>query len=954
MLLYFKRRFSMSVSSIIDKATGKIYDDLIPQGGGVSLAKGQIITAIAGGTEVAFPIDPPADGSILSYDSNELTGLKYIAVPGATPLDYQELYSANAGNNVVVVPAPAHNGYVLTADTDPANATGLAWKAVGGSGTLTATAPLIDEEVANVSTISINYTAVKGEIPAGSGVAKTGVLVPAPPQDKYVLTSASAEASGLKWLPPTGATGIIDANAPLVDDAGVGTNTISINFGASVGEIPYGNGTAKIGALTNVPTAGQILGINAGVPAWINAGGSGTIVGIAPIVEVAGGGNESQIGIGFGASVGQLPYGNGTLNTGALTNTPTAGQILGIAGGVPAWVNAGGSGTITGTFPIVETAGGTNESVISIGFANKGDLVAGSGTANTGVILPPATADDYVLSSFSSAPSGMRWVAPTITQKIIRSATATTAVPDPQTTQDTLILVAEDPTGSWDLQQDPTDPGLPIQPYAIEMESVGQVVIDTVSCSCIAVPEIVNAIRCIRIYILTNTEQIPVGILYRSSYASPSLVSGIENPIGPPAVAYINNCFIVYGSFEAFHYDGATPPADVDVNGIALIDCSQLSADIITVKPLIDVAGQIGNSITGVVLSTTNNAAVCWKIINSSNYLWIFGNFDGFANGQNAPVLGYWSIAKWNLTSGGYDTAGTTVGLEGLAVSFDANIAPGTIQDAYLGYANNLYIVGAFAYVASIGTPLTWNAVPAGMNGFARCVFSIGTGNPWSATPTIAGGFQEGFCIRPSLSQPNNLIIVGFAPVVPIFLDLTANTLTASTGPIPASPQQGWLNSIVSDANIDIGFGAGTYDFVQFQDRNSNDMYVVWFQNASGLVAQPLLPSPTGLKPYYVPNTFPPSYLGPYNGFCSIGMYVLQVPTPNINIMATGGIYRFDPAIHAQLDFTGNFYYNGVAKTTARFSTATQGNESQSFVSSTSLKAWIQTGAKTTSLTYLP
>ncbi len=68
----------MSVSSIIDPTTGKIYDDLIGQGGGINLAKGQIITATAI-QEVAFPIAPPADGSVLSYDSgyaiNELIGM---------------------------------------------------------------------------------------------------------------------------------------------------------------------------------------------------------------------------------------------------------------------------------------------------------------------------------------------------------------------------------------------------------------------------------------------------------------------------------------------------------------------------------------------------------------------------------------------------------------------------------------------------------------------------------------------------------------------------------------------------------------------------------------------------------------------------------------------------------------------------------------------------------------
>lgn len=773
-------------------------------------------------------------------------------------------------------------------------------------------------------------------------------------------------AGGIPTWTDTGGSGLISANLPLVEDADPAPNSkISINFTAgAIGEIPYGTGTAggKVGALTVAPnpaSSNQFLGTVAGVPTWKNMGNS-SIGAIPPLVEIAGATDESLIGIGFGNGVvGQLPYGNGTLNTGALTNAPTAGQILGVSGGVPAWINAGGSGTITGTFPIVETASGSSSN-ISIGFANKGELIAGAGgaTAGAGVILPPATADDYVLSSFSSAPSGMRWVAPTITQKIIRSATATTIVPDPQTTQDTLILVAEDPQGSWDIQPDPTYPNQtpPITPYAVEAQSEGTVLVGAIAVECVAVPEIVNGIRCIHIWVIINAQNIPVGILYQSAYASPALVSGIVNPPAPPTVAYIQNCFIVSGSFDFFHYDGDSGIPDVNCVGIALIDVSQIASTVITVKPLVDVAGQIGNNIQGVSLNQggpVNRDPVVNKIINFSNYLWIFGNFDGFDNGGTA-ITGWWSIAKWNLTTGGYDTAGTTVAIEGLAVSFDAlGNTPGAIEDAYLGFANILFIVGDWGYVASVGSPTTWNAVPAGMTGFARWVQGQNP-NPWVSTPTIAGGLTVGYCIRPSLTQPNNLIIAGFAPNTPIFLDLNANTLTASTGAIPASPQQGWNNSIASDASIDIGFGANTYDFVQFQDKTSGDMYVVWFSNATALVAQPLTPSPTGLKPLYVPNTFPPSYNGPYTGFTSYGMRILTLPAPNINVMATGGIYRYDPQIHANLDFTGSFYFNGALKNTARFSTATQGNESQSFVASTSLKAWIQTGAKTSGLTYLP
>ena len=280
MLLYFKHKgFSMSVSSIIDPATGQIYDDLIPQGGGVPLAKGQLISANLAGKEVAVPTG--LNGTILSADPAQDDGLRWIAVPGATPLAQGQLLSANLAGDATVVVAPnlpAQANWVLTADgtLGPAG-TNMAWKpATGAGGIIDATAPLVDEAGAGTNTISINFTAVKGEIPAGGGVAKTGVLVPAPTQDKWVLTSASAEASGLKWSPPTGGGGIIDATAPLVDDTGVGTNTISIDFTAVKGEIPAGNGTAKTGALVPAPTTnGYVLTASSGEATglkWLPAG----------------------------------------------------------------------------------------------------------------------------------------------------------------------------------------------------------------------------------------------------------------------------------------------------------------------------------------------------------------------------------------------------------------------------------------------------------------------------------------------------------------------------------------------------------------------------------------------------------------------------------------------------------------------------------------------------------
>lgn len=127
----------MSVSSIIDPTTGKIYDDLIGQGGGVALAKGQIITAVAGGAEVAFPDAPPADGTILSYDSTTDTGLRYIAVPGAVALAQGQLLSANGAGNPTVVAAPnlpAQANWVLTADAGAAGGVNMEWKPATGAG----------------------------------------------------------------------------------------------------------------------------------------------------------------------------------------------------------------------------------------------------------------------------------------------------------------------------------------------------------------------------------------------------------------------------------------------------------------------------------------------------------------------------------------------------------------------------------------------------------------------------------------------------------------------------------------------------------------------------------------------------------------------------------------------------------------------------------------------------
>ena len=339
----------MSVSSIINRATGKIYDELIPQGGGVALTKGQLITANNQNppVEVALPVG--VNGTILMADSTQDDGLRWAVVPGAIPLAQGQLISADLAGDPTLVPAPilpAQANYVLSADG-----------------------------------------------------------------------SAGALGTNLLWKPPTGAGGLIDATLPLIDTAGAGTNTISINFTAGpAGQIPYGNGTALTGALTNTPTPNQVLGVLAGVPAWIDAGASGVITATPPIFEEAGAGGASNLYINYSANIGEIPYGNGTAKTGAFTNVPVAGDILGMAGTppVPTWINAPANvGTVVyrnsvDNIPLTNIASPLSANSTMIITADRTyQAFAPAQVYNQALITPPAGSQDLLTNSF-----WFNWTAP--------------------------------------------------------------------------------------------------------------------------------------------------------------------------------------------------------------------------------------------------------------------------------------------------------------------------------------------------------------------------------------------------------------------------------------------------------------------------------------------------------------------------------------------------------------
>jgi hypothetical protein len=214
----------MSVSNILIQTganAGKIKPELIV-GGGAGVVDS--VSATAGihidNTDVVNPIvqigtNQAGDlivgtatqyvGAVLNQGANGT----YLGVDNAGVLGYsvpptQGIPFTAGGQMLYAGGAPAFADTLLNLG-NPGQVLGVAggvptWTDTGGSGLISANLPLIEEaDPAPNSKISINFTAVKGEIPAGNGTAKTGALVPAPATNGYVLTADSSTATGLAW-----------------------------------------------------------------------------------------------------------------------------------------------------------------------------------------------------------------------------------------------------------------------------------------------------------------------------------------------------------------------------------------------------------------------------------------------------------------------------------------------------------------------------------------------------------------------------------------------------------------------------------------------------------------------------------------------------------------------------------------------------------------------------------
>ena len=878
----------MSVNSIIDPATNKIYDDLIGQGGGVALQQGQIITAEAGGTEVAFPTVPPANGAVLSYDSTTVTGLRYIANnPTAIALNYQELFSATVGNNITPVPASLHNNYVLTSDTNPANPTGLTWKAVGGSGVIQTNAPLDDAEVGNVSTLSINFSAVAGEIPYGTGVLKTGALTNTPASATQFL-GVSAGVPAWKDL---GASGTITATAPIFEEAGVGNaSNLYINFSAVAGEIPYGTGVLKTGALTNTPTSNtQFLGVNAGVPAWKDLGASGIVTATFPITESAGAGNASNLQIAYTATTGEIPIGNGTANTGVLLPKGDEGQILSVAS-----TGIGGLKWIDNT-------------------QHTGQEVIVRSNALTVAIDPPTDPKD------------------TLVLVAEETSSAWDAIPlDITFTGD---YNCEFATGS-------------VGPPGQEANFVGLV-------NKINGFRVVELWRQIGGSPSSYKVGYFAYYAYQYNILQPADDAFIRVDEGFDGTgSNLDGNVLLGGYFNTFVYTTPAPtPANVICYNICKVGTvSGTVENLDTVSNATGLAWDWAQRDDGGgwgVWSINYIPAGVWATPRPT--VWIMGHFTSILyESTSTSIDGYCSMVRYFPEANGtaeYQSVANTAGL-GYGVGYTGN--PGFVYDAYF-YGNNCAIAGVNSDLKTDG--LNFIPVPVGMEGFSIMDATATAVNRWGTTPTGPALIANGQVVRLSLTQATSLIVGGEVSATPAYLYSTATNQTSLITPSsPATfPALMLTNSITSGTIVVVGGNpAIAIDALYFTGPNSTVSYVYYLTTATGAVAQLLTPTPTGVVGgdengvqtawgiKINPTQDFPQNVMIIGGATSLYQYEPAVPHPNIDFT---------------LALPNGFRQGNTITNTARF--AAPAFQSQSYISSADKTYWIQTGGTTTGLTYL-
>jgi hypothetical protein len=756
------------------------------------------------------------------------------------------------------------------------------------------------------------------------------------------------------WKPATGAGGIIDAAAPLVDDAGVGTNTISINFSAVKAEIPAGTGVAKVGALIPPPAHdGYVLKADAGeATGLIWAAVSETIQAQFPLLVEEPLPGDPSISIAFTAVKGEIPAGSGAASIGALVPAPTVNNYVLTSASAEEtglkWAPlAGPSGTITTIAPLqdLEPVAGTNE--ISIAYTAKGDLPVGT-AAKTGVILPIGATDGQVLEVYAGAPSGMRWATPAPPSggpTINRSNAATVEVAQPQSLNETMILVAQEPAASWDAVE---SQGGDTAPYELEFTTPWFKNFQNPAANdsgLQGVVEIINGARTIRLDIINqgSGSVLTLGHLVFENYNAPARVYGYIGPEG--ASSLMGNSIIIVGAFSQLIFTGPNPAPPLlcsQILGVNFQNTMNINAFNL---PSANVGTALG-------LSGFGDQGYCSSIAllpGTSEYI-IGGKFSNILCSPSVPGSGgYMSLITYNTTTNAYDLSPNVLN-GGLGVRLSGG--PGTVNDLYWNASTfSLVVVGEFdefVVDANTNTP-----APANSHGLAKWTLPLAPGNPWAGTPTGAPTpVPDGICLRPMVSQGAGVFVVCGSSGIPVAYNIATNATNALTGTYP-SPAIPFSFNCAVGGTTDIGAGQVAYDFILYNDTTNLVCYVYWYSAANGTLATALTPAPTG----FIPDDTGGVILN--GGIYLFIDYDPIVPVNVLQVAAKGSIYRYAADTHATINFTLGtmatpfigFIEDGALFHTVSFNGPTC-PQSQSYIANSGKTAWIQIGAKTAGITY--
>lgn len=628
-----------------------------------------------------------------------------------------------------------------------------------------------------------------------------------------------------------------------------------------------------------------------------------------------------------------------------------------------------GAVSVTGVYPV-----GVTGSSVSLLYNQKGDLFAGSGATGVGAYLPSSGNKGDVLTVLPSAPSGLAWQTPTATgaTKIIRgTGTASTAVANPTTTSDTLILIAEEQTAVQNWVAFPLTQPIQteenvmfITPYFDFQGAIGQWRI-------VGISTIVNNVGVVDIYydVLGGVPELfQLGHCYLSdtfaggTYDHTATVTCWQTGLADGGTANLAFSYFLGGNFSHFHYvDGHAP--DVECHSICRIDFTDTSSSVPVVKNLASTTPPTNfglRRVDGGVFSSCVN-----KLILNGTQLEIYGSFDSIqvTPGSASPTyLGeYGSIVFYDAVTGAFADS-IAMQNSGYAVweTYAGGPTSGVCADV-CRVGNRTMIAGTFNFLSNDVDPFGGAVVPAPCKGFAVISYPGGETEPWNNSPANAV-ITRGWCVRPSVSIADSVIFTGAETAqqkIYIF-NYATNVITSTGGLTVTAPQQIDFYNSITGLTIDIGGGSAPHDFIMIQDISGNPKTIeVWY--LTGGIPNTITLAPTNLVPVTIQDATPqPDYISSEFGTYGLANQVINDSGASSTGLVAGALnYQYEyagtaPPAPTPIVFTGNFFFASGVLNTATFTSPGGGNldDAQMFVANQPLSGWIQVGGKTPNLTY--